>query len=140
MRSYDFVIRLFTLHGQIVLKLPNVNHPAPIARMNQVQCLTPFEFLHLLTQFFPIKERNNATGWYPKYSRHYDNSHCATSKKKSLTRGNTTRNFMYRHLLTILSRRKRSTLLILISSMMSQNRSTTSCMVFSHSPCKTKKR
>ncbi len=40
----------------------------------------------------------------------------------------------YRHSLTILSRRKRKTLLMFISSMMSQKRSTTSWMVFSHSP------
>lgn len=38
------------------------------------------------------------------------------------------------NLLTILSRRKRKTLLMLISSMISQKRSTTSWMVFSHSP------
>lgn len=39
------------------------------------------------------------------------------------------------YLLTMLSRMKRNTLFMLISSMMSQNRSTTSCILFSQTPC-----
>lgn len=57
-----------------------MDHPASITWMNQIQCLTPFELFHLLTQFFPIEKRDDATSWYPKYCGHYDNSHWKTIK------------------------------------------------------------
>ena len=108
----------------------NVDDSTTIAWMDQIQLLLPVVILKFSVSSASVEVADETARGNPKESGDGYDSHCEEKilEKSRKMRRNT------RHSLTTLSRRKRRTLLILISSMISQNRSTTSWIVFSHIP------
>lgn len=127
--------------------IPYVNDSSFITRMDQFHRLIPFVWFRFVVSLLSIHVWNGCAGRYPEKGSEEHHGHCdfffvcvwfLVREEKDIYSILFTLihiSHWYEYSLTMLSRKKRNTLLILISSMMSQKRSTTSCILFSQTPC-----
>jgi hypothetical protein len=75
------LVFLHASHRDLLAWHPDMNDPAMVVGVDEIDLLAPLPILLLLASIFPVKVGDDTAGWYPEHGGDQDDGHWKAERK-----------------------------------------------------------